>query len=322
MLMDRFPEYSIINIRGGSYEDIKKVLIEWADRNVFDMDNNLYLGICKNEGNGHIVKVDRVVPAKYFYDLVSCLCRSGKGGNIDVKGYIKPDCPEEINGKEVMVYMPPNDRKGNAVYAMTEEGRSFRIDSDGRAEEVAATENYSPVDRGSALAEEEMIGVGEMEMRRRRSEKRPGKPKLRFFFLTLITIFGFLMSWVVADSDPELAVWICYAASGIMLISLILDYKMLRNDKLYILLLILSLILLAYGLHFATFYTRQFEVDMIKISTKVPAIFLLIQKPARLVFKASVGREPIIDRVIGDFWYGMSLIILTILATILVYKIL
>ncbi len=57
-------------------------------------------------------------------------------------------------------------------------------------------------------------------------------------------------------------------------------------------------------------YIREFNRSVLEYGALDPLTLLLVQKPARLIYKAILSREPVVDRPPPTFWDFVYMIIL------------
>ena len=125
------------------------------------------------------------------------------------------------------------------------------------------------------------------------------------FYLCDITIFYYFFIIIIGIALP---VWF------------IADYKMLRSNKHYICCLLISILFCWYYMIFV----QKFDFEMINRGTFMslaPIAILIIQKPARLIYKLLYIREPVVNipsPTVEDAAYELIIFILSGILTLVV----
>ena len=66
-------KHNLINIKGGSYDEIKKALKQWIMSNSDDLDDNLKFEIYKTGQESYLIAADKRLNNEYFdYCLELC----------------------------------------------------------------------------------------------------------------------------------------------------------------------------------------------------------------------------------------------------------
>lgn len=315
------PEYSFINITGASYEDVKKALGQWTDTYASGIDGDLFIGIHRSGPQSSVIKIGGQLPSDYFYYLVNYLrYPEGIKHNVTVAGYTVPRSPARIGGRKVMVYVPENDRDYDMVYAVTTDGTTYKIDFGGKVKVVPSAKSYIPADKWDSLTDWEPIKTDKgTSIKHERNISTEGNPRNRLILLAVIVVLAVFAGWLLSPADPRLSSNILLFVAPAVTIWFFFDYKMLRNNNLYFFSLLLSAAILLYQFHLI----RRFSLSPRLNLATMPLSFLLAQKPARLIFKSSRGREPVvnINMASGDVFYGLMLFIFTAVIMTILYEI-
>ncbi len=99
------------------------------------------------------------------------------------------------------------------------------------------------------------------------------------------------------------------------------DYKLLRNNVLYIYSLLFALIVFLVPLYFRQYSTYFWISNFELYISFYPLCFLLVQKPIRLLFIKHYKREPIVDRNVFDInnsLYSFLIVIIPIIIIIFI----
>jgi hypothetical protein len=159
-------------------------------------------------------------------------------------------------------------------------------------------------------------------MSQQRARKIKDDPEKRFRVVAFAIVFLFPGSYV-ASSEREIFLMPQYAIGFAIWGWLLWDYKLLQINSLYVKTLGLSIGVFFYGLYLGSQFDYLDNGGLIKIGTTLPAIFLLLQKPLRIAFKAMMKREPIVDKPapsFPDFIYIFILLITTLVIPFWIMK--
>lgn len=297
---------NLIIIKGGEYNDIKKALKQWVDLYSSDLQNGLTFQLYKNGHGNHIIQADKRLDNERFYYLINYLNYPEEiEYNIDIEGFTIGKEDNQLQGKILLVYISPTDKEYDNVYVTTSENKNFKIYFGGKITETSENRglNY-PID--FKLGNSETITVNRKEITQKEKKTSETRLNKRFKVLALITVSLVLIGIFINQFDPQ----------AFRKFSLILglgigawfftDYKALQSDKLYIYCLGIAIGYLLFILKL----NDEFNKSILNYGALYPLTLLLVQKPTRLIYKAILKREPVVDRPPPTFWDGIYMIIL------------
>lgn len=137
---------------------------------------------------------------------------------------------------------------------------------------------------------------------------------------TIVVLF--LGSYLLLN-DTKKFLMIHYVISFATWSWLFWDYKMLQINKQYVRALGLSIGILCYGFYLSNRFDYMDKAGLVRIGATLPIFFLLLQKPLRIAFKATMKREPIVDKPapsFADFMYIFFLLMTTLMIPFWVVK--
>lgn len=255
---------------------------------------------------------------------------NGKESKIEVKGYTKAEdenvFPNEILNKEVLIYLPKDNKEFDNVYAISEDNITYKIGLSGNQSKEESLINFSKLKFDiNRLGNPNIIKLNKNPRQVKKEKEYKEIPyekiKKRFQIRMLITLIAFISGFGLNLINLG---W--FNTYYTLFVSSIFywffsDYRMLRYKDLYINSLILSLVifLTCFVLgNTSTIFT--FSQDKLAFSI-LPLLFLLIQKPSRKLFIFKLKREPVVKRGFSfDTIYSSLLIMTTLIFCVLIFE--
>ncbi len=306
----------LITVNGGAYTNVKKALRQWLQLYTDDLADGLLFELYRNGRGNHIIQTDGRLGDDHFFYLVNYLAYpEGIEYQVEVVGYIIPKDKKELMNQQVMVYIPENNEDGDNVYATTEDNKAFKIDFGGKITGVNGGKNFSWL-KLNDLGHPEIIKLTKKEIDRQRQEQSSGNLEKRFRIGSLMVLGGTLASSLALLKNHhtffEVMVFVGMG-TGVWFFS---DYKMLREEKYYVKCLLVALTFLGYVMVLKQVFGNR-NTAMLDLAALYPISLLGVQRPARLLFKRLLNREPVIDNPMPTFWDGVYTMLLFLALIIL-----
>lgn len=307
---------NILNNWRWFYSELKLNLIEFKCWNI--VDNKLILAANERLSN------------ELFVYLVNYIKYSeGKESKIEVKGYTVAEdeniFPNEFINKEVLVYLPNDNKEYDNVYSISEDNITYKISFSGDKIKEETLINFSKLEFiFSRLGSPNIIKLNknprqvkkEIEYEEIPYEKIKKRFQIRMLITLIAFIFGFGLNLInIAWFNTFYTLFV-----SLIFYCFFTDYRMLRYKDLYLYSLILSLVIfLTYFIIGNTSTIFTFSKDNIPFSI-MPLLFLLIQKPSRKLFIFKLKREPVVERGFSfDTIYSSLLLITTFIFCVLIF---
>ncbi len=308
---------NLILIEGGTFDQIKKALTNWIEDHSPDLLTGLSFELFKNEDSGFAIRVDEKLESESFFYLINYLKYPvGINYEAEVKGYIVGTGDNLMKDKQLQVYNPPLEKGYENVFMVTPENETFKINLNGQISQEELIEVYQLPDNLSLVSLERFI-VENQDKQNKKTETIFNAPEKRFFIMSasvLVAILFSLMFFKSIESFLSFNFIIGFCLWG----WLANDYKMLQADKLYFGSLAFALLFFIYGYFIYHYYFPETKASMSLFSNSLPMIFLIFQRPLRLLFIRIYKREPVIksnSSSFGDFGYVFILFMSSILIT-------
>ncbi len=311
---------NLIKIEGGSYDDIKKALRQWIVLYSKDLESNIKFELYRIGHESYLISADKRLNNERFNYLINYLrYPEGIEYNISIEGYTtvrnEKIYPKNLLNKKIIVYISDDDKEYDNVFVTTEDNETFKIDFGGKVFKQNKSKIFIIPDIDTTILQRpEKIALTKQERDEIETEKSKKSIKRRFriilVIIIILTAINSLSLFVIPHNEISLI------TTFLLVFSLAFwfhgDYKMLRIDKYYRYSFAIAIVDLFYG-----FMIREYLTDkniFFYYGFYFPVIYLLVQKPLRLVFIRKFEREPIIekDSSFVDGAYGIALIILTI----------
>ncbi|MGQ3677993.1 hypothetical protein [Tenacibaculum discolor] len=297
---------NLIIISGGAYNDIKKALRQWINLYSKDLQDDFTFQIFKNGRGNHIIQADKRLDNEQFFYLVNYLnYPENIEYKIDVEGYTKGKDKHQLRDKDLLVYISQTDREYDNVFVTTSDNENFKVDFGGKITETRDKRIFKyPTDL--LLENPETLKNNRKEIQQKDEKINENGIDKRFKILALIVVSLTLIGIIINQIDSVIFLKFSFFLGlgiGIWFFS---DYKMLQSDRHY-----LYSLGIAIG-YFLLILTKngEFNKNVLDYGALYPLTLLVIQKPTRLIYKALLNREPIIDRPPPTFWDGVYMIVL------------
>jgi hypothetical protein len=315
---------SFITVEGTTSTQIKKAIHQWINLYAESLPSNFSIKLYKGGSTIYILIPDQRLENERFNFLVNYL---NYPDNIEIKlqvhGYtVISDTkiyPKEKLHYEIEVFIPENDKDYDNVFAVTQYNDVFKVDFRGKTTKVTVKKEFKKPDFD--LDKLEIIETIKLE--------RPNSEKLTEFqnnnilkrtrFISFAILLLFLLSYIkVGDSKTFLlinavigyGIWIWFSW----------DYKMLQKTNFYLNSLLISIIVLLYGIFLGHKFVSGY-IGFAKAGLTLPVFFLILQLPTRLIFRAIMKREPVVDKPapsFADFVYIFFLFMTSLLIPTLI----
>lgn len=296
---------NLILIKGGSYNDIKKALRQWIDLYSTDLQVGLTFHIFKNGHGKHFIQADIRLDNERFFYLVNYLkYPEDIEYKIEIEGYTTGKGNNQLSGKDLLVYNSSSEKEYDKVFITTSENENFKMDLGGKIKETSHKRKFNfPTDL--IIENPETIMINQKEIEHKADKINEKSINKRFKVLSIITLSLTLIGIIIHQIDPQnFREFSNFLGMGIGL-WFFGDYKMLQSNKHYLYSLVIAL---GYFLHILT-ANGEFN-KIILVGPLSPLTLLIVQKPARLFYKALLNREPVFDRPPPTFWDGIYIMVL------------
>jgi len=297
---------NLIIIKGGSFDEVKNALNQWIFAYLEDLQDGLTFEIYKNGDRNFIVKADHQLDNQFFFLLIEYLYRSEEiKDDIQIEGFTTGKNDDILKDKLLSVYMPTDAdcKDHDFVMVTSSDGKNYKIDLSGKITELNITRHYKQPD-DLTLQYPEIVTFRKSDYSeeiKNRAEWRIGK---RFKPIAIIAFaILFLERIFFAEVYPE---FLLYFGFGLFF-WFISDYRMLQSDRYYIYCLSISIAFCIYCMILKQGLTNTL---LVTFGALAPMSLLIIQYPARRIFKSLCNREPVIDRSVktfADIAYSMLL---------------
>jgi len=317
------PLHPIV-IDGMARNDLRKALRQWIALYEKDLPSGLAFTL-HDAGDGRHVLVadDRLDPERFHYLVNYLHYPEGIAHEARVEGFttaMDPKYyPQASIGKRMMLYVPCDDREGDNVYAVTSEGREWKLDFGGRLEEVRTGKRY--LEPAHDLRGSEPVEVFTTRGRTAPLVAPPdlGMPKStrRFTIIAGITVGILALGHLGIRHPGHLLMLSSFTGVGVYSWFLV-DHVHLRSTAWWFKCNLLAVLLWGHAWLLLDRSIGFSEADMLVIVAPIPLLPLLFQLPLRRVFKWIVGREPFVSRPapsVPDFIYMVLLILLPLLTS-------
>lgn len=297
---------NLIIINGGSYNDIKKALRQWIDLYSKDLQDDLTFQIFKNGRGYHIIQADKRLDNEQFFYLINYLNYPDNiEYKIDIEGYTKGKDKNELIDKDLLVYISPSDKEYDNVFVVTSENKNFKVDFGGKITETRDKRLFKyPPDL--LLENQETLTNNRKEIQQKGEKSNVKCIDKRFIVLSIIAVSLTLIGIIINQIDPPIFRKFSFFLGMGIGVWFFSDYKMLQSDRHY---------LYSFGIAIAYFTfiltnNGEFNKSVLDYGALYPLTLLIVQKPARLIYKAMLNREPVFDRPPPTFWDGVYMIVL------------
>jgi len=299
---------NLILIKGGAHNDVKKALSQWIELYSKVLKDGMTFQLYNSGNNSHIIQADKHIDNESFYYLINYLnYPEGIKYEIDVEGFTIGKDKNKLNGKQLLVYISPNDTDYDNVFVTTSENENFKVDFGGKITEENENKLYSfPNDLSFGISE--IITVENIENLNQNSESAADPLEKRFKIVSIVVIAAFALTFLFFKTEESFFT-INYAIAFAVFGWLLYDYKILQIDSLYYGSVGLGLTILLFGYLLNEKFSNE-DNSLLLMGTSMPIFFLTIQRPLRFAFIRIMKREPIVDRPSPSFADSVYVIIL------------
>ncbi len=305
---------NLIIIKGGAYNEVKKALCQWMNLYSNDLPKDIHFRLYKNGHDSHLLQADEQLDNERFYYLVNYLnYPEGIHYNVDIVGFTTGKIDDKFKNKKLLVYISPNEKDFDNVFVTTSENENFKIDFGGKITETSGNKIYR-LPNDLTFNNPEIITNKTKQNIKETTELKNDKLARRFILLSAIVVSAYALTFLILNTGEYFTISnfiLSFSVFGWLLH----DYKILQIDRLYFGSLVLSLVIFLYGYFLEHCFLLNDKSVLDIMGTSIPAIFLFLQRPLRLGFKAIMKREPIVDKPapsFADFIYIFSLSMATI----------
>ncbi len=301
-------EENLIFIKGGAYNDIKKALRQWIDLYSKDLQVGLAFSLYKNGRANHVIQVDEKLDNIRFFFLVNYLkYPENIDYNVDVEGFTFGKDDNIFKGEKLLVYISLTDTEGDNVFVTTAKNKHYKYDFGGKIVDSRENKRYI-VPYLTTFEYAETLKVRHKEKTSKSNVVFKNEIEIRFKIISsiiaLCMLIGLITRWLNPPIFKEYG-FILGMGIGLWFFA---DYKMLQSNKHYV----YSLVIAFCYLLFILFYHGTFDDGLLDYGALYPLSLLLIQKPARYIFRLTYKREPVIHKPILTFADGLYLFVLFI----------
>lgn len=315
---------NILFIEGGASSDIKMALEHWIDLSSDNLKPGLAFELYKGSRGKHIIKADNNLPDEQFNYLLNYIkYPEGIDYKINVTGYTTVSeetvFPPEFIGKEIELFIPDSDDEYDNVYWVIKENKVFKTDFGGKTVLTEISKEYKPTafDIKTFPAPEIFYSKPVASKNQFPSEERGNERIIEKRFKIIALIFTFLIvASIFSVNKPDFFMKIVTLTGIGMTTWFFSDYKMLRVNKYY-----LFSLFIAAGLFFYGYTVRNLPPYIYKFMKgfhfmfAMPLLFIVVQKPVRLIFIRIMKREPVIEKpmpTLADGLYGIAIVVIMI----------
>lgn len=299
---------NLIVIRGAAYNDIKKALKQWIDLYTEDLQDGLIFKLYKNGHGKYIIKADERLDNERFYYLINYLnYPEGIDYKIDIQGYTIGKDENNLKGKNLLIYISPTNKDGDNVFVTTSENENFKVDFGGRITKAGERKNFGlPTDL--KFENPELLKINKKKNSEKKEDITQTDPGKSFKLIFFIAIGLLIMSFIISFFDKQGFIKFNFFLGMGLAIWFFSDYEMLRSNKYYIYCLMIAIIFLGYSMVIKQHL--NINLQLVDLGAFYPLTLLLIQKPARFIYKFLLNREPVIEKPPATFWDAVYMIVL------------
>jgi hypothetical protein len=318
---------SYITIEGATPMQVNKALKNWIKLYTKSLPKNFSINIYKVDTKKHVIVPNPQLENERFNFLVNYLnYPEDIQYKVQVHGYtVISDTkiyPKDKLNYEIEIFIPEDDHDYDNVYAVTQYNDVFKVDFGGKTTRVSIKKEFKKPDISfSNLPILEAIKIEEPDLTKIDKSQNISILK-RIKIISIIIFLLFLLSFIkVGDSKTFLLINAAIAFGIWGWFSW--DYKMLQRTNFYLISLAIAFIVLLYGMFLGQKIISGYS-GFIRVGVALPIFFLLLQLPTRLLFKAIMKREPVVDKPapsFADFIYIFFLFITSLIVpTVILIK--
>ena len=317
-------------------DDIKKVLWQWIDLYITELQDNMTFEIYKYQERDYSIKVDSRLCDRMFFILMDylkyhdaikfdiqktgfkdeirrVLVDNRIRNDIKIKGFITGREDNILKDKRLLVNMPAvaEYRVHEYFLITTDEDENYKIDFAGRVTASTEKREFKQPDN-FAFQNPDTLTVRMADFAdeiKERTEYRISKRFKPIAFLAFAILFLAHIFFLNDDLGEFMAV-----LGGGLFAWFFLDDKMLQSNRYYMYCFLITLVFVV-----CCIIEKQFFCSLL------PLNFLVIQKPVRKLYKLLFKREPEIsspEKRFADFVYLMILVFGTVFSAVAIISVL
>lgn len=286
----------VILIEGIDSEEVINALKDWAYSYRKSWNVNLLFKLYET-GIKQFVLICPFLKNDLFFFLVNFLKYPGNivyEAEVLVVGYTHGDAYYPFNGRMISVYPPDQNRTGARLHVVTQDHVHYDISLAGKVRKRKGNRTYQePTVKLQGKGRRIILETSRPREATVVSKKTTWKVRIRFRIILgcilliwlLVSLFRYLnFGGSITNSLTELL----YIGT---IVWIYLDYVMLRSNRLYVTMLVITLLeFLYHGI--LTKWSKFFTTDLLY---SFPFLFLIFQRPVRLLFLRITGEEPEIN---------------------------
>ena len=301
---------NIINIKGGSYADVKKALRQWIDLYSKTLDDSITFELYKNGRGKHLIKADDLLDNENFFYLINYLkYPENINYKIDITGYTTGKDLKEFANQNIQVYIDKNDSTFDNVNVVTEKNKAFKFDFGGKVKELSGHISYTSMNVID-LSSPETLKIRKQVQKDNNPEPTETRTQIKKRFrVALLILLGLIASsFLFLLKDKDMFVTMNFFIGIGISIWFFSDYKMLCIEKYYMFSLLTAGLFLGYGFLLKSTFLESTE--LVDLGSLFAFSFLVIQKPFRFLYKQVFKREPTTEYIPqnwGDLIYTILL---------------
>ena len=299
---------NIIIIKGGAYADVKKSLRNWLDHYVEDLVEEVEFKLFKNGSGSHVIQADENLYNDYFFYLISFLRYSlGLESNIEILGFTRGNDDNSLKDKDLMVYNLPIDMEGDNVYVSTSDNEFYRVEFGIGIKKVKEGMSYQ-LPGELMIDNPEVLKVNKDVPSIEKEKTEEEQVAIRFKWFSGIAIGLIFLCSLLYFYSKESYVFYQLILGVLIGTWFVIDYEMLRIHKYYINCLLISLVFI--GSSTIINHVIGSSENLFDNGVLHPLLFLLIQRPTRIIFKMIFKREPMVGWFKSTFWDSVYTLLL------------
>ncbi len=308
MTNNKVTTENLIIIKGGSYFEIKKALGQWIKLYSKELQNDLAFQLFKKGDREHLILADKRLNNLNFFYLVNYLnYPEGIDYKIDIEAFTVGKDNNQLKDKKILVFIPQTDTKFDNVLVTTNENENYKVDFSGKITQTEIIKSFSePIDL--ILENPETLKVNIKVIVKKNKNLNENIISKRFKILSVITVSMTVIGIIINRFDHQLFREFSFLLGMGIGLWFFTDYKMLQINRFYN----YSFGIAIGYLFFVLSINLEFYKSILYFGVLHPLTLLLLQKPTRLIYKATLNREPVIERPPPTFWDGIYTIILLI----------
>lgn len=312
MTIDNF-----ILIKGGTRIELEKALNQFLSNYSDKIQSDYSFQIHEQKDSHFVIHVDERLDNWTFYFLVNYLeYPENIDYEIEIEGFTTGKEDKKLRGKRLLVFIAPHDTEYDNVFVTTNENKCYKVDFGGKITPVELIKYYR-----EPLLDELQISKEEKKVTKVKTTKKSIEVnsineeedrKIRFKVLSFIFAILLVSSWLIyfGSHDERLFQRSSIFCGFVLWSWFYLDYRILQTYSTYSNCMKLSVVFASYGIVLFFMLAEIGHIHLI-LSSLLPLILLLVQRPMRKLYMNLIKREPKIDNrgKFSDLIYTLTLFI-------------